>query len=96
MVRAADAEKKLSGDLTSGPEGRVLPLQLGSRFGFWRQRLSELKTLDIWDFLSQVRKGQEYRHLVILAWGGFGKTTLLRHITAVYAQGGAAVERPSS
>ena len=84
---------ELSGDLASGPDGRVLPLQLGSRFGFWRQKLSELKTLDIWDFLSQVRKGQEYRQLVILAWGGFGKTTLLRHITAVYAGSGGGRRR---
>lgn len=39
----------------------------------------------IWDFLAQVRKVPAYRNLVIQAWGGYGKTTLLRHIAYVYA-----------
>ena len=41
-------------------------------------------TLIIWDLLSQIRKNRAYRRLAILAWGGFGKTTLLRHVTYSY------------
>ncbi|GAB4325699.1 MAG: hypothetical protein OHK0047_10720 [Leptolyngbyaceae cyanobacterium] len=43
--------------------------------------------LQIWDFLSQVRKVPAYQFMAIVADGGFGKTTLLRHITYTYAQG---------
>ena len=40
--------------------------------------------LIIWDLLSQTRKTPAFRRLAILAWGGFGKTTLLRHVTYSY------------
>ena len=40
--------------------------------------------LIIWDFISQTRKVPAFRRLAILAWGGFGKTTLLRHVTYSY------------
>ena len=39
----------------------------------------------IWKHLAQVRKSN-YRCLVILAQGGFGKTTLLKHIALTYAK----------
>lgn len=42
------------------------------------------RTLIIWDLLSQIRKKPALRRLAILAWGGFGKTTLLRHVTYYY------------
>ena len=42
------------------------------------------KNLDIWYFLSQTRKIPSFRRLAIQAWGGFGKTTLLRHVTYSY------------
>ncbi|MEM9217076.1 MAG: GUN4 domain-containing protein [Cyanobacteria bacterium P01_F01_bin.150] len=73
--------KLTQGGLESGP--------MGSR------RLEELDKLDhqffgrddltIWDLLRQVRKRPAYARLVIQANGGFGKTTLLRHITYSYA-----------
>ncbi|MEL7408235.1 MAG: GUN4 domain-containing protein [Cyanobacteria bacterium J06558_2] len=40
--------------------------------------------LIIWDLLSQTKKKPAFRRLAILAWGGFGKTTLLRHVTYSY------------
>ncbi|MDJ0747230.1 MAG: GUN4 domain-containing protein [Xenococcaceae cyanobacterium MO_167.B27] len=40
--------------------------------------------LIIWDLLSQTRKNPAFRRLAILAWGGFGKSTLLRHVTYSY------------
>lgn len=34
----------------------------------------------IWDFLEKAQTEKTFRQLVILAWGGYGKTTLLKHI----------------
>lgn len=33
-------------------------------------------TLDIWQLLAQVKPGAVYRQIAVLAWGGYGKTTL--------------------
>jgi hypothetical protein len=46
----------------------------------------ETKSLRIWDFLAQSRRMDAYQQMVILAQGGFGKTTLLRHIAYTYAK----------
>jgi hypothetical protein len=39
----------------------------------------------IWDLLRQVKQQPEYRQMAIIAPGGFGKTTLLRHVTYRYS-----------
>ncbi len=44
----------------------------------------EIRSLSVWNLLSQTRKSLAFRRLAILAWGGFGKTTLLRHVTYSY------------
>ncbi|MGB7250165.1 MAG: GUN4 domain-containing protein [Phormidesmis sp.] len=38
----------------------------------------------VWDFLAETRKVDAFRQLAILAWGGYGKTTLLKHIAYLY------------
>jgi hypothetical protein len=38
----------------------------------------------IWDFLRQSQAAPAYRQLAIVAWGGFGKTTLLKHLAYIY------------
>ena len=38
----------------------------------------------IWDFLQKAQNVPVFRQLVILAWGGYGKTTLLKHIAYRY------------
>ena len=38
----------------------------------------------IWDFLRYAQKESAYRKLAIVAWGGFGKTTLLKHLAYTY------------
>lgn len=43
-----------------------------------------LANLNIWHFLKQAETTRPYRQLVILAWGGYGKTTLLKHIAYIY------------
>ncbi|MEM9452240.1 MAG: GUN4 domain-containing protein, partial [Cyanobacteria bacterium P01_E01_bin.6] len=40
--------------------------------------------LDIWKLLAKKRTNPNFRQLAILAWGGYGKTTLLKHIAYRY------------
>ncbi|MEB3269642.1 MAG: NACHT domain-containing protein, partial [Leptolyngbya sp.] len=39
-----------------------------------------LATVDIWQLLARAHQGPVYSQIAILAWGGYGKTTLLRHV----------------
>ena len=41
----------------------------------------------IWDFLVDSRREKAFRQLAILAWGGYGKTTLLKHVAYRYGVG---------
>jgi hypothetical protein len=50
------------------------------------QPLNQSSGFSIWELLKNSTKIPAYRHLVILAWGGYGKTTLLRHVTYIYTQ----------
>jgi hypothetical protein len=43
-------------------------------------------SLSIWELLRRSRKDRAFRHMSILAKGGMGKTTLLRHIALIYGQ----------
>lgn len=43
--------------------------------------------LRIWDLLRRSRKELTFRQMLIQAQGGFGKTTLLRHVSLIYGQG---------
>lgn len=38
----------------------------------------------IWDLLKKAETQEIFRQVVILAWGGYGKTTLLKHIAFTY------------
>jgi hypothetical protein len=40
--------------------------------------------LYIWDFLAAAAKEPSYRQLAIIAWGGYGKTTLLKHLAYIH------------
>jgi hypothetical protein len=54
---------------------------------FHLQRLKatgELPELYVWDLLKQAQHEPTYRQLAIVAWGGFGKTTLLKHLAYVF------------
>jgi hypothetical protein len=43
-------------------------------------------SLDIWKLLARSRRDRSFRQIAILAKGGMGKTTLLRHIVLIYGQ----------
>jgi hypothetical protein len=44
------------------------------------------ENLDIWELLRRSQKHRTFRQMVIMAKGGMGKTTLLRHIALIYGQ----------
>ncbi|PSR15640.1 NTPase (NACHT family) [filamentous cyanobacterium CCP3] len=52
---------------------------------FNSQELERATNLNIWHFLRKAEQTKPFRQLVILAWGGYGKTTLLKHIAYIYA-----------
>ncbi|PZV18506.1 MAG: NTPase (NACHT family) [Leptolyngbya sp.] len=43
--------------------------------------------LHIWDLLRRSRRDRTFKQMVIQAQGGFGKTTLMRHIALIYGEG---------
>jgi predicted NACHT family NTPase len=49
-------------------------------FAALRGELAEPSAVQIWDLLAQAKSDPIYRQIAILAWGGYGKTTLMRHI----------------
>ncbi|NJR70312.1 MAG: hypothetical protein HC771_17995 [Synechococcales cyanobacterium CRU_2_2] len=43
--------------------------------------------LEIWDLIRRAETHPQFRQLAILAWGGLGKTTLLKHLAYLYSTG---------
>jgi GUN4-like/NACHT domain len=43
--------------------------------------------LDIWKLLKRAQTNKEFRRIAVLARGGFGKTTLLRHVAYTFGRG---------
>jgi hypothetical protein len=52
--------------------------------GLTAQDCEPLVESNIWHFLGRAEQTRPFRQLVILAWGGYGKTTLLKHIAYIY------------
>ncbi len=55
--------------------------------GFRRNLKDEATGRDIWELLAETPRSPSLKQMAILALGGYGKTTLMRHITYTYAQG---------
>ena len=64
--------------------GEFLPMPPGFKWDAETIELLRKEGLRIWDILKQTKKYEAYRRLAIVSWGGYGKTTLLRHITYIY------------
>lgn len=47
--------------------------------------LQQTQVLSIWQFLRAAEQNRPFRQLALLAWGGYGKTTLLKHVTYIYS-----------
>jgi hypothetical protein len=43
--------------------------------------------LSIWKLLQRAQTDKAFRRIAVLAWGGFGKTTLLRHVAYTFGRG---------
>ncbi|MGK7931761.1 MAG: GUN4 domain-containing protein [Microcystaceae cyanobacterium] len=78
---------ELSGGFFRRIENQMIPPQLT---GFsWQKKLAQQafskEGLSIWYILRTIQKESINRSFIIQAWGGYGKTTLLRHITYIYS-----------
>jgi predicted NACHT family NTPase len=62
--------------------------QLGG-YAKWRSKLTgdDPYISSIWEVLQQVKRNPIYHQMLIRAKGGYGKTTLLKHLTYAYCQG---------
>ncbi|MDA0865377.1 MAG: GUN4 domain-containing protein, partial [Cyanobacteria bacterium] len=49
------------------------------------QALAQIQDLKIWHFMGKAEQNRPFRQLAILAWGGYGKTTLLKHVAYMHA-----------
>lgn len=92
LLRDVFVPLELTTNFTVDPSGSVLPNQMGStgstalKSNTLFKKQSQQGNLTIWDLLQKAQKEPSYKRLAILAWGGFGKTTLMRHITYTYAE----------
>ncbi|MEO0373086.1 MAG: GUN4 domain-containing protein [Cyanobacteria bacterium P01_A01_bin.17] len=80
---------QLSSDFSKTPTGDVVSFQMGTYNEDVEEVLAqqiEQEELTIWKILAQGRKDPRSRSITIQAWGGFGKTTLLKHLAFVYAR----------
>ena len=74
----------LSNNFYRNLQGESLPLPQGLKWDKSTLELIDKEGLKIWDVLKQANKYPAFKRLAVIAWGGFGKTTLLRHITYIY------------
>ena len=66
-----------------------VPLELDSSrvpagLKFDVQSFEALQKQGIWYYLQQIRQEATWRQMAIIAWGGYGKTTLLKHLAYMY------------
>ena len=82
---------EISGNFYCRDDGQLLPMQPGLRSHELEQidirEFERLEELNIWQLLADSYRNPALKQMAILAYGGYGKTTLLRHITYVYATG---------
>ncbi len=51
----------------------------------FRSHNENFKQIQIWDLLGRVKHDNRLRQIAIRAWGGYGKSTLLKHLTYIYS-----------
>ncbi len=68
-----------------------VPLELSSdsiASGYeFRDRDERCQQIQIWELLERVKQDNRLRQIAIRAWGGYGKSTLLKHLTYIYSTG---------
>ncbi len=61
----------------------------GKNIAFDSEELADRENgdpLQIWDLLRRAEEQPELRRIALLAWGGYGKTTLMRHVAYIYSE----------
>ncbi|MEA5489071.1 MULTISPECIES: GUN4 domain-containing protein [Pseudanabaena] len=53
----------------------------------FRDRGEDCPQMQIWELLERVKQDNRLRQIAIRAWGGYGKSTLLKHLTYIYSTG---------
>ena len=61
-----------------------MPLNQGFNWDQKTIQSIEEKGISIWQIWQQIKEYPAFKSLAITAWGGYGKTTLLEHITYIY------------
>ncbi|NEZ64182.1 NACHT domain-containing protein [Leptolyngbyaceae cyanobacterium CCMR0082] len=88
---------KFSGSgFSKNTAGDVVPFQMGTQseeIQALMGKQGEQDPLTIWDILSEAKQNPRYRSIAIQAWGGFGKTTLMKHLAFTYAHNPGKVRR---
>jgi len=51
-----------------------------------KNRAEACEQLQIWQLLERVKEDNRFRQIAIRAWGGYGKSTLLKHLTYIYSR----------
>lgn len=80
--------KLSSSGFSKNAAGDVVPFQMGTQSEELQALMAERgeqALLTIWDILSQAEQDPRCRSIAIQAWGGFGKTTLMKHLAFTYA-----------
>ncbi|MEM9484686.1 MAG: GUN4 domain-containing protein [Cyanobacteria bacterium P01_F01_bin.116] len=97
MLEEVFVPLKFSGSgFSKNAAGDVVPFQMGTQ----SEEILELMgkqgeddPLTIWDILSQAKQDPRFQSIAILAWGGFGKTTLMKHLAFTYAHNPGKIRR---
>ena len=81
---------EISSEFIANRAGDVLPEMPSNKNGRFdslerRSVPKQIDDLSIWNLIARTKHIQQFKRIAILAWGGYGKTTLLRHITYFYA-----------
>ncbi|MEM6253586.1 MAG: GUN4 domain-containing protein [Cyanobacteria bacterium P01_D01_bin.156] len=88
---------KFSGSgFSKNAAGDVVPFQMGTQSEEIQKLMGKQgkqEPLTIWDILSQAKQDPRFQSIAILAWGGFGKTTLMKHLAFTYAHNPGKVRR---
>ena len=88
--------KLRSSGFSKNASGDVVSFQMGTQSEEIQELMAEQEEqepITVWNILSQTKHDPRYRSIAIQAWGGFGKTTLMKHLAFTYAHNPGKVRR---
>ena len=92
-----DVFVELQIDSSASLAGFETQLQSATQAGRERRLTRELNqglNQSIWDLLKVAKQQKAFQQMAILAWGGYGKTTLLKHVAYRYGTGDVPPDVP--